>query len=184
MVGALWLCSMATTEAEEIARDWNGFDKEEIVREFGDEIDLNERTYILTVSDLAKDGAKLRYRVSVVPKLKYAVNAKKCVFEVSEVPALQLELPGVVLRHRSLDKNLCGAAFSYDSTAGQLAGNRGDTGWFLARRYMQNLGREIQWEWRVMPVRRALFAFFKGQLLDTRKNIYTLLCEDWLAEAH
>ena len=112
------------------------------------------------------------------------LSMPKNVFEVSEVPALQLELPGVVLRHWSLDRELCGAAFSYDSTAGQLAGNRGDTGWFLARRYMQNLGREIQWEWRVMPVRRALFAFFKGQLLDTRKNIYTLLCEDWLAEAH
>ena len=46
---------MATTEAEAIARDWNGFDKEEIVREFGAHIDLNERTYTFTVSDLAKE---------------------------------------------------------------------------------------------------------------------------------
>ena len=45
-------------------------------------------------------------------------------------------------------------------------------------------------EWRVMwdarrdHVRRALFAFFKGLLIDTRKQTYMLFKQFWYAEAH
>ena len=59
--------------------------------------------------------------------------------------------------------------------------------------YMENLRREVQWdrEWRIVweawrnHVRRALFAFFKGQVIENRKQIYVqvymleLAC--WLA---
>ena len=52
----------------------------------------------------------------------------------------------------------------------------------LVGQYIQVLRKEARFdrEWRAMwdpredHVRRALFAFFKGQLIDTRKQIYTL----------
>ena len=61
----------------------------------------------------------------------------------------------------------------------------------LAQQYIERiLEHERRWEreWRSMwdprkdYVRRALFAFFKGQLVDTRKQVYRLFRTWWLAD--
>ena len=117
----------AAREAAEIAaiaRDWNRFDKEELVREFGD---VAAKPYRLVVSNYSNDDAKLKYLVCVEPR-NYAAIARKSNFKVQEAPAMQIGFPGVVLRHMTLDRKKHGVAYAYDMTEGELAGNRADSG--------------------------------------------------------
>ena len=62
----------------------------------------------------------------------------------------------------------------------------------LAELHLSVLQQEAQWdsEWRVMwgarkdHVLLALLAFFKGESIDTWKEIYMMFQTFWLAEAH
>ena len=158
-------------------RDWNQYDMDDIVSTWGGMIDLEEKLFTLTVSNFTKPKAILKYDVSVDPKLQYAANAQKYVFEAEEGAAEQLGFSGVALRYGAPDNATQWALFAYSSTEGQLAGNSADAGWFLMTLYMENLRCEMHWDrakwefWRD-HVKRALFAFFLGQAIDTRKQIY------------
>ena len=60
----------------------------------------------------------------------------------------------------------------------------------LAEQYVQRLVLEAGWdrEWRAVwdprkdCVRRALFVFFKGQVIDLRKQVYRLFRAWWLED--
>ena len=195
----LFACSMAIDSAsadEEIAaieRDWNQFDMEGIASEWSVEIDLEGSTFTLTVSNFTKQGAFLEYQVSSEAESRYAVNSIQKVFRVEEGPGEMLTFPVVLLRYMTPstpDVVLRGALYAYEGTKVQLAGIRGEGGWVLMRRYMEVLRQEAQWdrEWRVKwdarkdHVLRALFEFFKGLLIDTRKKIYMLFKQFWYEE--
>ena len=182
-------------EMEAIARDWNRFDKEELVREFGD---VAAKPYTLALSKYSKPGASYTvYDVSIEPKASYAAITRKCTFKVLEGVAGFFGFSGVLLSYFSGDGQVNGSSMSYDSTEGQLAATRAESGYILLKRYFEVLPLlesvwdarwRLEWEdWRD-HVRRALFAFFRGGLIDARKlayrHVYKLERADWLAYRH
>ena len=182
-------------EMEAIARDWNRFDKEELVREFGD---VATKPYTLALSKYSKPGESYTvYDVSIEPKASYAEITRKCTFKVLEGVAGFFGFSGVLLSYFSGDGQVNGSSMSYDSTEGQLAATRAESGYILLKRYFEVLPLlesvwdarwRLEWEdWRD-HVRRALFAFFRGGLIDARKlayrHVYKLERADWLAYRH
>ena len=153
---------------------------------------MNGKTFRLKVSNFWKQPSMTHYYVSVDAKSRFAIHSKlkQKVFRADEGPGY-MERERVVFLHYftpTIPIQLQDA--SHSVTNEQLQRRRAIGGSKLEGQYIQLLRQEAQWnqEWRVMwdarsyHVRRALFVFLKGQLIDTRKQIYMLFKQFWYKE--
>ena len=184
---------MSSREAMAVVlRDWNAFK-------------LKNWTFELGVSYWAEDGKQ--YDMCVTTLTKYAYhrdNPRLRTFNnVTEnryfsqrywlfFAEIFVQTYLCPWQHRSgnawFEEKLIGWGDLTDET---LSKKRAEASKTLAKLHLSVLQREAELdrEWRIMwdarrdHVRRALFAFFKGQAIDTRKQIYMLFRKFWLAEA-
>ena len=193
------MTSQSASEAEEIAeieRDWNAFDMGLVLLKWRDKADdMKDVTVKLKVSELRNEPVK-SYLVTVDAKLRYGVHLKSTlklnIFIVYEGSGARDGKPAKLLSyyipttpspyHRKTIHSFTDAHFWL---------SRKEGGSNLAQQYIEEiLVNERSWEreWEAMweprkdYVRRALFAFFKGQLVDTRKQVYRLFRTWWLAD--
>ena len=189
------MTSQIASEAEEIAeieRDWNAFDlRALLVKLSNEEDDMKDVTLRLKVSELRKDAEK-SYTVTVDAKLRYGVFLRMTlmlnVFVVHEESG-EKEAVQLLTYSRPSIPNQDRQTTIHSFTHEQLWLNRKEVGSLLAEQYMEFvLVLERSWdrEWRALwdprkdHVRRALFAFFKGESIDVRKRIYMMFRTCWL----
>ena len=180
-------------EMAALERDWNAFDTGEILRKCDAEALMDGKTFTLRVYDLWKvdtatsyfvniDGEKTRYAVhSDSAQEKYRADEHDEDFYGNRVFCLLYHTPTDPLE---LKHEVKCATMEGRQERRAIAGSE------LAEQYVQRLVLEAGWdrEWRAVwdprkeHVRRALFAFFKGQVMDVRKQVYRLFRAWWLED--
>ena len=167
-------------EMEKVVNDWNSF-----------EMVGNKPFSLQVVSCEPYERSHKKYRIGQSKKPQYACHCgDKVTAEVKENYLLnsQTGRRAMHLFYRVPETSQLPRFYMHNEnyTREELRKSRADAGLQTTQAVMAVLEREAQWnaEWRARPVMLALFVFFKGQLLDTRKSIYMLLREEWLAEAH
>ena len=190
------MTSQSASEAEHIAeieRDWNAFDMRAVLLKWRKDADMKDVTVKLKVSELRNDPVK-SYLVTVDAKLRYDVHLKSTVklnvFTVYEGSGEREGKPAMLLSFYipSIPSPYLRTTL-HSFTDEQFRISRKQGGSTLAQQYIKEiLVDERRWEreWKAMwdprkdHVRRALFAFFKGESIDVRKRIYMMFRTCWL----
>ena len=132
------------------------------------------------------------YLVTVDATLRYAMHLKSNlnVYKAYEGPGVREGKPVMLLSYYTLatpEPFLRDTIHSFTDEEFRISRKYG--GAQLAAQYIEVLQEEARFdrEWRAMwdprkdHVRRALFAFFRGQLIDTLEQVYMLFRTWWLA---
>lgn len=174
-------------EMAALERDWNAFDKGEVLRKCDAEALMAGKTFTLRVYDLWKVDTAITYFVCIEgQKTRYAIHSdwaqEKYRADEHDEDFYGNRVYCLLYFSVTVQEEL-----KYEVMCATMEGRqerRAIIGCELAEHYVQRLVLEAGWdrEWRARRVMLALFVFFKGQLLDTRKSIYMLLREEWLAE--
>ena len=180
-------------EMAALERDWNAFDTGEVLRRCDAEALMAGKTFTLRVYDLWKVDTAITYFVCIEgQKTRYAVHSdwaqEKYKADEHDEDFYGNRVYCLLYYIVKVPEEL-----KYEIMCATMEGRqerRAIIGCELAEQYVQRLVLEAGWdrEWRAVwdprkeHVRRALFAFFKGQVMDVRKQVYRLFRAWWLED--